>query len=141
MVVAATTIYPEKKINAAGRSSPTGHTQKKRKKEKKRMNAVGFIATAIWCKKLGVCMKFCHLLEFAMIAGFVGRKDREKFSSKISCRTFSWPFHKTTTEKKGDKRQIIGSRLHAISYLFQEIHCHTIELSSKTSLCAQEDKI
>ena len=42
------------------------------------MNAVGFIATAIWCKKLGVCMKFCHLLEFAMIAGFVGRKRKNK---------------------------------------------------------------
>ena len=73
--------------------------KKKEKKKKKRMNAVGFIATAIWCKKLGVCMKFCHLLEFAMIAGFVGRKDREKFSSKISCRVFSLPFHKTIQKK------------------------------------------
>ena len=80
--------------------------QATQKKKKERMNAVGFIATAIWCKKLGVCMKFCHLLEFAMIAGFVSRKDREKFSSKISCRVFSLPFHKTIQKKILDQRSI-----------------------------------
>ena len=42
------------------------------------MNAVGFIATAIWCRELGVCREFCYLLEFVMIAGFNGRKRKNK---------------------------------------------------------------